>query len=72
MIAGVGTASIGAAVSIAGTAALLAIWHDPQTMAAIVGSGGLGEVFTLPLMMVLPGLVLGVVGGIAGRRRRSA
>jgi hypothetical protein len=71
MIAGVATASIGAAVSIAGTAVLLAIWHDQRTMAAIVGSGGLGEVFTLPLMMVLPGLVLGIFGGIAGRRLRS-
>jgi hypothetical protein len=74
IIAGVGTASIGAAVSMTGTTILLAIWHDPQTMAAIGGSGGLGEVFTLPLMMVLPGLVLGIVGGIAGvagRRLRS-
>jgi hypothetical protein len=71
MIAGVATASIGAAVSIAGTAALLAIRHDPETMAAIAGSGGLGEAFTLPLMMVLPGFVLGIFGGIAGRRLRS-
>jgi hypothetical protein len=74
MIAGVATASIGAAISIAGATALLAIWHDSQTIAAIRGSGGLGEVFTLPIMMVLPGLVLGIFGGIAGvavRRLRS-
>jgi hypothetical protein len=75
MIAGVTTASIGAAISIGGATALLAIWHDPQTMAAIRGSGGLGEVFTLPVMMLLPGLGLGIFGGIAGvavRRLRSA
>jgi hypothetical protein len=71
MIAGVATASIGAALSIAGTVALLAIRHDPRTMAAIVGSGGLAEAFTLPFMMVLPGFVLGFFGGIAGRRLRS-
>jgi hypothetical protein len=66
IVAGVAAAVIGAVISIVGAAALLAIWHDPQTMAAIRGSGGLGEVFTLPLMMVLPGLVLGTIGGIAG------
>ena len=74
-IAGVAAAVIGAGVSLVGDTALLAIWHDPQTMAAIRGSGGLGEVFTLPLMMVLPGLLLGTVGGLvgaAGRRLHSA
>ena len=65
-IAGVEAAVIGGVVSIVGAAALLAIWHDPGTLAAIRGSGGLSEVFTLPLMMVLPGLVLGTIGGIAG------
>ena len=66
IVAGVATAVIGAVISIAGAAVLLAIWHDPGTLAAIRGSGGLGEVFTLPVMMVLPGLLLGTVGGIAG------
>ena len=70
-IAGVAAAVIGAGVSLVGDAALLAIWHDPQTMAAIRGSGGLGEVFTLPLMMVLPGLLLGTVGGLAGAAGRK-
>lgn len=70
-IAGVATAVIGAVVSIAGAAALLAIWHDPRTLAAIRGSGGLGEVFTLPVMMVLPGLLLGTLGGVAGATGRK-
>jgi hypothetical protein len=74
-LAGVATAVVGAVVSIVGAAALLAIWHDPQTLAAIRGSGGLGEVFTLPVTMVIPGFLLGTLGGIAGaagRKWRSA
>jgi hypothetical protein len=65
-VAGVTTAVMGGFISIAGAVGLLAIWHGPQTMMAIRGSGGLGEVFTLPLLMILPGLLLGTVGGIAG------
>jgi hypothetical protein len=65
-VAGLATATIGAVVSIAGAAGLLAIWHDPQTLEAIRGSGGVSEVFTLPLLMVLPGVMLGTIGGIAG------
>jgi hypothetical protein len=70
-IAGVAAAVIGAAVSLVGTAVLLTIWHDPQTMVAIRGSGGLGEVLTLPVMMVLPGMLLGTVGGLAGAAGRK-
>jgi hypothetical protein len=59
---------MGGFISIVGAVGLLAMWHGPQTMMAIrgSGSGGLGEVFTLPLLMILPGLLLGTVGGIAG------
>jgi len=64
--AGGATAVFGAAISITGAAALLAIRHDEQTMAAIHGSGGLGEVFVLPVMMILPGVLLGMVGGVVG------
>jgi hypothetical protein len=69
------TTAVGAAISIIGAAALLATWHDPGTMAAIRGSGGLSEAFTLPIMMVVPGAVFGTVGGAAGaivRRVRAA
>ena len=74
-IAGVATTAIGALISIIGAAGLLAIWHGAGTMAAIRGSGGLSEVFELPLMMILPGVVLGTIGGVVGatiRRLRSA
>lgn len=64
-VAGFMTAALASVISILGSAILFAIWHDPQTMAAIRGSGGLEEVFTLPFMMVLPGALLGAVGGFA-------
>jgi hypothetical protein len=65
-VAGVATALLAAFVSIAGAALLLAVWHDPETLAAIRGSGGVGEVFTMPVAMVLPGLLLGTIGGSVG------
>jgi hypothetical protein len=73
-LAGAVTAATGAVVSSVGAVALLAIWHSPETMAAIRGSGGLDEVFTLAPFMVLPGVLLGSIGGLvgaAGRRLRS-
>jgi len=65
-LAGLATAGFGAVVSIVGAVALLAVAHDPGTMAAIRGSGGLAEVFTLPLMLLLPGAIVGTVAGVAG------
>jgi hypothetical protein len=65
-IVGVATTAIGAAISVIGVATLLAIRHDALTMAAIRGSGGLSEAFELPLIMVLPGMVLGTIGGMVG------
>lgn len=59
-------AIIGAFVSIAGAAGLLAVFHDSQTLSAIDGSGGLFEAFTLPVMMIFPGLILGTIGGALG------
>ena len=65
-VAGVVTALLGAAVSIVGVTLLLAVWHDAPTFAAIEGSGGLAEVFTLPVMVVVPGAFLATVGGLFG------
>jgi hypothetical protein len=65
-LTGVATTAIAAIVSVVGAAILLAIWHGAGTMAAIRASGGLGEVFELPIMMILPGAVLGTLGGMAG------
>jgi hypothetical protein len=64
-VSGVVTAGVAAVISVTGAVILLMVWHDPETMAAIRGSGGLEEVFSLPVMMILPGVVLGSVGGVA-------
>src|SRR5262245_985058 len=70
-VAGFATAAIGAAVSLAGSAALLVIWHDAQGMAVIHASGGLSEVFTLPVLFIVPAALLGSVGGFAGVAARA-
>lgn len=69
-LAGVTTTLIGALISVAGVASLFAIRHDPVTLAAIEGSGGLAEAFTLPVMLLVPGLVLGTLGGLLGAGAR--
>jgi len=70
-IAGSLTAGIASIASIGGAAIMLAVWHDPQTMTAIRNSGGIEEVVSLPLLMILAGLLFGACGGIAsaGLRR---
>jgi hypothetical protein len=64
------TSQVAALMSVAGAAILLAIWHDPQTQQAIIGSGGLDEVFLLPFMMIIPAVIVGSIGGAAGRLSR--
>lgn len=61
------TSQIAAVISVVGGAMLLAIWHDPDTQRAIIASGGLGEVFLLPFMMIIPAVVVGSVGAAAAR-----
>ena len=70
-IAGVITTAAAALLSLLGAGALLAVWHDTQTMEAIRGSGGLGEVFFLPVLMMLPGVVVGTAAGVAGAALRK-
>lgn len=48
-----------------GILVFLAIWHDPQTMAASARSGGLGEAFFLPIVITFPASVLAILGGTA-------
>ena len=50
----------------AGTLAFLGIWHDPQTLTAIEQSGGIGELFILPLMVTGPAVLFSMLGGAAG------
>jgi hypothetical protein len=71
-IAGLTIAALGAVVSIGGAAALLAFRHDPATMLAIRQSGGLDEVILLPLLLMLPGVLVGTVGGMIGAAMKRA
>ena len=64
--AGITTTAIGAVICAISAGAFLAIWHDPATLAAIRATGGLGEAFLLPVVLILPGAVLGTIGGLVG------
>jgi hypothetical protein len=57
-------------LSMSGTALLLVIWHDPIAMSGIAASGGLDEAFLLPAILIVPGSVLGGIGGVAGAGAR--
>jgi uncharacterized protein YqgC (DUF456 family) len=65
-LAGVVATIVGAVISISSATVMLALFHDPQTLAAIDASGGLSEAFTLPITMLIPGLILGTLGGVLG------
>jgi hypothetical protein len=65
-LSGVATTALAALLSTVGTLGLLVIWHDPATLQAIKGSGGLSEVFSLPVMLIAPGVLLGTMGGVVG------
>lgn len=66
LLTAVVTSQIAAVMSVTGAALLLAIWHDVQTQEAIIGSGGLGEVFELPFIMIIPAVIVGTIGAAAG------
>jgi hypothetical protein len=62
---------IAAIISVVGGGLLFALLDTPDVRLAIDGSGGLGEVFALPFMMIVPALIVGGVGSAAasvGRR----
>jgi hypothetical protein len=54
--------------SAAGTAGMLAIWHDPATLHAWQASGGLDEaLWGVPLLLVPISLVTGTAGAVMSR-----
>jgi hypothetical protein len=65
-LSGIVTTVLAALLSTISALILFAIWHDPTTLQAIEVSGGLGEVFFLPVMLIVPGMLLGTIGGVAG------
>ena len=68
---GATTAALAVPVQTAGVLILLILGHDPTTMTAIRQSGGLEEVFTLPLVtMILAVPFSGIGSGLAVIARR--
>jgi hypothetical protein len=65
-IVGLVSASLAVPLQFIGTALLIALWHDPATLSAIRGSGGLAEEFTMPILTVLPCALISAVGGMFG------
>jgi len=70
-VVGLSIAVIALPIQLVGAVLLLAGSHDPSVLAAIRSSGGLEEVFTMPLMTVLPGLLFGAIGGVLGAKTRQ-
>jgi len=73
MAAGFATVAVASVLSIVGNSIFLAFWHDAAAMRAISMSGGLDEAFLLPAFLIVPGIILGGIGGVvgAGARRLS-
>jgi hypothetical protein len=70
-LAGGATALLAAGFNAVGATVLLLASHDAATLAAIEASGGIIEVFVLPVMVVVPGAALGLLGaGVATLPRR--
>jgi hypothetical protein len=63
-IAGASVGIIAAGFEMAGAAVMLGFFHDSATLAAAEQSGGIGEVFTLPILLIVPATVLGLLGGV--------
>jgi hypothetical protein len=67
VFAGIATGLIAGVLVNMGSLVMLAIRHDPHTMAMIKASGGLDEAFSLPFFVTLPGIVCATVGAVAAR-----
>jgi hypothetical protein len=60
--------AMGALLSIAGAAVMLALWHDPATLEEWRRGGGLDETFIdVPLKVVALGVAIGIVGSVLGK-----
>jgi hypothetical protein len=70
LLAGFVSSAAAAFVSIVGAACLLSFRHDQQTLLAITNSGGLGEVFELPVLLIIPATFVAAIGAAAGKLLR--
>src|SRR5438552_8249460 len=56
-VAALGAQVMATLMIFAWTIVFLGIWHDPQTLSAIEHSGGIAEMFTLPLIVTGPAIL---------------
>jgi len=66
-VAGCATGALAAVLIELASLVALAVQHDAHTMRMIAASGGLGEVFLLPLLVIVPGTLCAILGGIVGK-----
>ena len=66
-LAGIATGLISAILVVAGSLITLGLWHDERTLWAIERSGGLTEVFALPILILVPGTIVAALGGALAR-----
>ena len=66
-LSGFAVGLIAAMITVTASAAMLAVAHDPGTMGAIARSGGLGETFVLPFVIVVPGTMFSTIAAAVGR-----
>lgn len=67
VLTGVAAGAVSAALVNIVSAAELAARHDPHTMAMIAASGGVDEIFLLPILVIVPGMCCALAGAIVGR-----
>ena len=53
------------------TAVMFWTWKSPELVAAIEGSGGLTEAFTLPILLIVPGTLIGAIGATIASLRSA-
>lgn len=71
-LAAIVTSGTAATLSVIGVATLLVLRHDPLTWRAIERSGGVAEAFTLPFLLIIPAILVGLAAGVAGNLCRRA
>ena len=71
VLVGMAMSALSAAMILVSSVVMLGIWHDPQTLQAIAQSGGMGEVFTLPLLVSVPAVILAAIGAVAKKHSPS-
>jgi cytochrome bd-type quinol oxidase subunit 2 len=57
------TGALAAAMKVAGIALVIMIWQNVDTQR----SGGLEEALELPWLIILPGVIVSMIGGLAGK-----